>query len=672
MRRRRWGVAPTMARHARIFTVSLVSAIGTWSAVADAHVVRASRGGANLRHEGAPVGHRAAPAEGPHRGSHGSTVIADAHGLLVAERNAGVLVRTDRMGVPLADLELHEGVSQVVADDSGAVFVADRLADRVVRVEAPEDHSLAVVGEISIAEPHGLALTPDGSTLLATSVADHALVAVDARELRELWRVKLTAEPRGVAVSADGREATVGFLSSGALAVVELASKGERVHWRALEPRDRVALEDGEDGWGDFVKVATIREARSRFEVPIETGRRRARNVFSVAYLGHGLVAAPHQLSTPQMKRIPSREMQDSYGGGPESVPAIVHRLAIVDAPARETAKTGFSQLEVHQPRAVTYDVRRDTLLVGGFGDDRIVAVADVSSPAPYLAWTAELSRADATRPHLCGIDGLAVDGDDIWIHCELTRRLFRLQPERMDLDDKSWKREKDGVLVGPELAASLRPEQVERGAELFRRGHDWRISDLGVMACASCHPEGRQDGLSWRLGKSIVQTPMLAGRIAGTAPYKWSGADEDLKASFRHTIERLGGSEWRTLSRAEIDALAAYVESLPAPRAPTVNDADAVARGRSLFHDDLDCGACHSGEKLTDQMQYPFDSRGLDETDTPSLVGVAHTAPYYHDGSARDLYALLTDKGNVHDMTDLSSLDADQIADLTAYLESL
>jgi cytochrome c peroxidase len=90
------------------------------------------------------------------------------------------------------------------------------------------------------------------------------------------------------------------------------------------------------------------------------------------------------------------------------------------------------------------------------------------------------------------------------------------------------------------------------------------------------------------------------------------------------------------------------------------------------LFHGTLDCGTCHAGDTYTDGAQYPFDSRGLDTTDTPSLVGVAHTAPYYHDGSAKDLHALLTDRGNVHDMADVSGLTGAQIDDLTAYLRSL
>lgn len=638
--------------------------------LADAHSIRANRIGPRAL-EKVSVGPAAIPTDGPHVGSHGGTIVKDQHGLLVVERNAGVLVRVDGEGKPVSSLTLHEGIGEVVSDGVDQVFVADRRGGRVLRVDAPDASTLTASTALELGEPHGLALSPDGATLYVTTVADHELVAVATDTMKVQWRTELRAEPRGVAVSANGNEATVGFLSGGSLATVDLAKAGKSVKWRTLNPRDRVEIEEEEEDWGEgeMIQFAVVREARTRFQVPTDQGRRQARNVFGVAYVGHGMVAAPHQLSTPQMKRIPSADMVDSYGGGPETIPAIVHRLALVATPGRDDAKTGFTEISVHQPRALAYDSNSDTLFLAGYGDDRVVAVADVSQPTAYGAWVA--TPRTKGGPNACGPDGLLVDGDSVWVHCELSRKVMRLTPAEFDLDDKEWKQEKAGVMVGPQLAASLRPADVEKGAELFRRGRDRRMSDLGVMACASCHPEGRQDGLSWRLGKSILQTPMLAGRVVGTAPYKWSGGDKSLKASFKHTVMRLGGTP-DNISKSEFDALVAYVESLPKPEAPTLTDAKAVARGRKLFNGDLDCIACHNGDKLTDGGQYPFASRGLAETDTPSLVGLAHTAPYYHDGSAGDLYALLTDKGNVHDMADVSGLDKAQIADLVAYLHSL
>ena len=160
------------------------------------------------------------PSEAAHVGSHGGVMIVDAHGLLVVERSAGKLVRADRAGKRVAELSLSPGLGEIVHDGAGGVFVADRFAGRVVKV-APGDatgEGLAELAAIPLAEPHGLALTPDGATLLVTNVSEHELVALATDTLAIRWRVELGPEPRGVAVSRDGLTAVVGFLSSGALA----------------------------------------------------------------------------------------------------------------------------------------------------------------------------------------------------------------------------------------------------------------------------------------------------------------------------------------------------------------------------------------------------------------------------------------------------------------------
>lgn len=635
---------------------------------AQAHDYSASKDAAALNPTNARTGAVTIPTDAPHIGHRGSTVVVDGRGVLVAERNAAKVIRADRDGNPVAALEFAGAPGELVTDGDSLVFVADRVGNRLVRLDTSDSNRLREDTSMSVAEPYGLGLSPDGATVYVTSVADHRLVAVDVQTMKESWSVELRAEPRGLAISPDGTRATVGFLSSGALAEVFLDTQGETIRWHALDPRDHVKVEMEFDDWGDGkVPVASISEARSRFSVPTDQGRRHARNVFSVAYVGHGQVVAPHQVSTPQMKRIPSRGMQDSYGGGPEAVPPIDHRLAVVSPRKAGQAKIQVSKLEhLHQPRAIAYDAKRDRLYVAGYGDDDIMGISDVSLPSAYSAW--RMHRKRDTGPRACGADGMVVDGDTLWVHCELSRKLLRVRPDELNLDDKPWKTE-SAVSVGPELAASTRGESIERGAELFRRGESSQISDSGTMACASCHPEGRQDGLSWRLGGAILQTPMLAGRVGGTEPYKWGGLDGSLNASFKHTIERLGGS---SLTRSQRDDLAAYVQWLPTATRPTVADASAVQRGKALFDGSLECSSCHSGQSMADGNQYPFDAWGLEETDTPSLKGLAHTAPYYHDGSAVDLWALVTDKGSVHDMADFSELTQDQAHDLVAYLETL
>lgn len=636
---------------------------------AKAHDFNASEVDLRIRGSNHGIGPFSVPKSGPHEGHRGSTVVLDAHGLLVAERNAAAVVRADGDGNPVATLSFTGTLGELVTDGS-TTFVADRAGNRLVRLDTSSPDRLAEDASATVPEPYGLALSPDGRTVYVTSVSNHRLFAFDTKTMQESWSVELRSEPRGVAVSPDGTRAMVGFLSSGALAEVHLDRRGETVKWHALDPRDHVKVEMIEDDWGEsMIPSATIAEARSRFQVPTDQGRRHARNVFALTYLGHGQVAAPHQIATPQMKRVPSRQMQDSYGGGPEAVPAITHELAIVSPRAVGQADVEISALNtLHQPRAIAYDLEGDRLFVAGYGDDELVAISDASLPSAHSTW--HLDRKYDVTENACGPDGLVVDGDEVWMHCELSRKLIRFETAKFDLHDKPWNTESQSTVhIGPELAASTRSEEVERGAEIFRRGDSSSISDSGTMACASCHPEGRQDGLSWRLGGSILQTPMLAGRVGSTEPYKWGGMDPTLRKSFKHTIQRLGGS---ALSRGQLRDLEAYVRWLPSVPRPTVADATAVERGREIFTDTLSCDGCHGGDVMADNNQYPFDAWGLEETDTPSLVGLAHTAPYYHDGSAVDLWALVTDKGSVHDMADFSLLTETQARDLVAYLETL
>jgi mono/diheme cytochrome c family protein len=595
-----------------------------------------------------------------HVGSHGSTIIVDTRGLLIAERSVGAVIRADREGRALASLPMSPNLGELVHDGADMVFVADRGGNRVVRIAPGDVHGqgLAEAGSISVREPHGLALTPDGETLLVTSVANHELLAFATKTLELRWRVPLAAEPRPVAVSPDGAVAVVGFLSSGALAVVELSTPEPRVSWRALDPRDHLDIEvieaEEEAIEGNFnkkynsgreVNVNEV-ESRSRFRVPVETGRRYVRNVAALQFAPDGLVAA-HQLATPQLEHMPDGNDRGSYGGGDREVQPVAHQVSFISEPGLLGSWVSSRELDISQPQAIARD-SSGYMFIGGLDDDAIVMFHDNSTRPIGL-------------PARCGIDGLATDDGTLWIHCGASRNVLKAHV----VNDKY------GPTLGfvglPELAKDPRSELVARGAELFVTS-DWRFSGSG-LACANCHPEGRSDGLSWRLGPEILQTPILAGRVGGTAPYKWTGQDTTLHGSFRQTIKRLGGRPTE-VDLDELDALKAYLESLPPPVSRDVTDPEAATRGRALFEEQA-CDACHDGPKLTDGSQHRFATR-LKRVDTPSLLGVGHSSPYYHDGSAHDLWSLLTDKASVHDMADTSGLSDSQLRDLIAYLEGL
>jgi hypothetical protein len=70
----------------------------------------------------------------------------------------------------------------------------------------------------------------------------------------------------------------------------------------------------------------------------------------------------------------------------------------------------------------------------------------------------------------------------------------------------------------------------------------------------------------------------------------------------------------------------------------------------------------------MTDRQSHAL-AHDIEATDTPSLIGLAGSAPYFHDGSAATLEALLTDRGSVHGMGKTARLSEKQIDDLIAYL---
>ncbi len=189
-------------------------------------------------------------------------------------------------------------------------------------------------------------------------------------------------------------------------------------------------------------------------------------------------------------------------------------------------------------------------------------------------------------------------------------------------------------------------------------------------VSCASCHPEGHEDGRVWNF-KSIGprRTQSVAGGVLATAPLHWDGDLGDISAFMSEVFaKRMGGS---VPELEHLEAFAAWLDTIEAlPRSKPADD-DAVARGEALFNDPtLACATCHSGEKLTNnETVYVGTSKPFQ---VPSLRGLAARAPYMHDGCAATLHDRFgpCGGGDQHGVT--SALTPAQIDDLVAYLETL
>jgi mono/diheme cytochrome c family protein len=216
---------------------------------------------------------------------------------------------------------------------------------------------------------------------------------------------------------------------------------------------------------------------------------------------------------------------------------------------------------------------------------------------------------------------------------------------------------------VGGEAYVALGPPIApDRGFELFHNA-----TQRGV-ACASCHPEGGDDGHVWLLPNvGARRTQPLGGGILAGAPYHWNGELSSFEALMRNVFElRMGGDP---LPAQDVEAIGAWIDGLPDPERPSLRDNESIARGRAIFDGSAGCASCHSGARLTDGRSHDVGTGG--ELQTPSLRGLALRAPYLHDGRASSIEERLRADHTERHGT-VSHLDDRGIEDLSAYLASL
>jgi mono/diheme cytochrome c family protein len=561
----------------------------------------------------------------------GSTVVVARLGdrtvAIVADADDQAVVTIDpRSGAVLGRFALGGTPAQILVAREGALFVAvrDRARVAVLEPSLPEGELRERASVATDDEPFGLAETRDGTVLVTCALA-HSLQGFRAGDLSALYQIDLPREPRAVVPSSRYKRAYVAHLAAPLLSVVDLsAAQRGYATFATTQAAALPSVEGLMAGWEDRGKWASIlnQEAESMIAL-IGSRRSSAAQGFAIAAYGD-VIVAPHVRALPGETAI---RTISSYGSG-GSHPAEFGAAALVAdaASPRLFFRSGPSCL---LPRAAVFTGWGSYLVACADGDEieEVLPSAEPPRPPPFarrwLSWRVG-----------SGITGLAYDPVDnravAWAQSD--RILGVLSLDRLGPVEPSTY----GVAaVGP---ARYHDAAVSLGRRLFHSSHDSRIARDG-RACASCHPDGLDDGLVWATPDGPRQTPTLRGRVAGTAPYGWLGRRQTLTEHLGQTIERLGGTG---LAERDVQALVAYVTSMQAPgRAPSHDG----GQGRAVF--DLHCGYCHEpAGGFTDGDRHDVRSRtGGDVAaafDTPSLRFVADTAPYFHDGRYATLAQVL------------------------------
>jgi hypothetical protein len=197
-----------------------------------------------------------------------------------------------------------------------------------------------------------------------------------------------------------------------------------------------------------------------------------------------------------------------------------------------------------------------------------------------------------------------------------------------------------------------------------------FHLNASGGISCASCHPEGGDDGHVWSFEMvGLRRSQALEGDVGSRAPFHWSGDLPSFHDLFGEVmLKRMALPV--TPPDADVQALEDWLDTIPALAPADDLDPTLVARGRTLFFDQsVGCSSCHSGPSYGDNLKHDVGTGGAFVT--PALIGVGLRAPLMHDGCASSLRARFgvcggTSHGDISALAD-ADLDA-----LVAFMRSL
>lgn len=581
---------------------------------------------------------------------------------------AGEAAASSDPSVP-ADRQDPAPVDLVLTPDEQRAVVVNQRSNTLALVDL---NSGAVLSEIPCGErPGHLALAPDGATVLATAADSGELFrfAIKNDQLLPDGMLQLGREPRGVAVSPDGRLAYVALSAAAAVAVVDLENRqsvgeipvGRWPRFLALSP-DGTRLAVGCSGDRGVAIVDTqLREL-------LYLERFAALNIGQMHVSGDGryvyfpwIVYRQFAITEANIRRgwvLASR----------------IARLRLDQKSRREAISLDPEGRAVGDPHGLALSPDEQTLVCAASGTHELLIYR-----LPDLPFEQSGGPGDHIEPELLKdrdrFDRLELGGRPLAVrYSKQGDRVFVVNSllNAVQVVDVGERRVERTIPLGAPLSPSL----ARRGEAIF---HDARRSLDQWYSCHSCHYEGGSQAVTMDTnndGRTGNAKTVLSLRGASeTGPWFWHGWADDLHAAVRKSMtDTMLGSE---PAEEDVDAVVAYIGTLT-PRTPD-GDAlrDAPLRGRAVFESEkAGCANCHPAPTFTDGQLHDVGLGSYDDAyptyNTPSLLGVSRRVVFLHDGRSTTLRDLLTGPHNPSDVTGLGELTAQELEDLLAYLESL
>lgn len=545
--------------------------------------------------------------------------------------------------LPMAGTPAH-----LLALQDGRILVSLKQENRVAVLSLDENGRGIPLCELATpAEP--TAMSADAGRWFVLSSWGGALSAFNAADAEPLFSIELPREPRNIVPDYKNTRLFISHAVGTVLSVVDISQQEPVLRTIDLTMMGN-EFREGSQGYAliraSFSKEGNERAGRILLPfVTVDSGS--GLNSMKVYGTPNGMPVAPvvavidERLERPMAKEL-SGDLTTRFGG---------------------FLSVGGAEKACTLPRAAALSSNH-SLYVACLGIDQVLEL-DGRARDPMQVIRRRI-------PVPAGPTGLVVDEDRgraiVW--SQFDHRLSFIDIKSSNLNPGVVSRKPEGAFAGWPDA------ELARGRILFHKSNDARISGDG-RACASCHPEGRDDGLVWMTPVGPHQTMMLAGKLNAPEPFGWSAMSRNLPVHVQDTLARLGGRGLKVPGgdQADFKALLAYIVSMKAPNgrsAVKARDEAAIERGRSLFEGEKQgCAGCHPGGG-SDGHRYDVKSGSFkgEMFDTPVLHSIRGTAPYFHDGRYKTLEELI--RMSDGKMGNTAHLPDEDVRALVLYLETL
>jgi len=535
-------------------------------------------------------------------------------------------------GEVVSELPCGERPSAVMlTPDSKRVLVSATFGGEL-RSFTLENGTLKVAQTLKLGfEPRGIAVSPDGKLAYVALTTAHAIAVVDLTTFQLVEQIKCGRWPRYLTITADGKKLAVGANGDGGVAIIDTVAK------KQLFIEDFIALNMGQmqiSADGQFVYMPWMVYRHN----PITPGNIRL-----------GWVLASR-----------------------------IARVRLDEHVRREAISLDPQGLAVSDPHGLALSPNEEWMVCSASGTQELLVYKlpglpfqDYGGPGDHI--DAKLLK-DGNRFFRIPLGGrpMAVryskDGQRVYVANYLLNAVQVVEPSAKK------------IVRTIELGGPKEPSLARQGEAIF---HDGKRSLDQWYSCHSCHYEGHTNAVTMdtqndgRFGN--FKTVLSLRNVTKTGPWTWHGWQKDLTVAMRKSlVDSMLGKQ---PTEQDVKALVAYLETLKHPTNPYRTEdggfSDAAKRGEVVFKSDkANCNRCHNGEFYSDGKLHDVGTgeRGdvYSSYNPPSLVHVFDKIKYLHDGRAKSLRDVFTGAHDPNKFVGRGALTEQELSDLLEYLKSL